>query len=219
MSRFWRIGLLLMALPAFAAAQEFSLQRDFLTDHEVEQIRAAQDPNDRVPLYLHFAKLRIELISQILADEKPGRSVGLHRNLEEYGQIVETIDIIIDDALADELDVSEIMQTIVDEEQAFLTRLRAIEDKPAADHHRYEFVLEDSIEITVDSIELAQEDLGVRASDVRAGDQRERKKRDASMTPERLGQVTAVKKREADKEAKEEAKRPSLLRPGEKVRP
>ena len=192
-------------------SQEFVTQRDFLTDHEVDVIREAQEPNLRITHYLHFATLRLELVRQQLGSEKPGRSALIHRNLDEYGRIIETIDVVIDDALASEKEVSEVMDKIVTGEEGFLSSLRHIADDPADDQFRYEFVLEDAIEITQDSIELAKQDLGERLAAVRTADQRERQNLEESMTPALREETTTIKK----EEEKKKRKRPTLLKPGE----
>ena len=56
-------------------SQEFVTQRDFLTDHEVDVIREAQEPNLRITHYLHFATLRLELVRQQLG----AKSLGVPR--------------------------------------------------------------------------------------------------------------------------------------------
>ena len=192
-------------------SQEFVTQRDFLTDHEVDVIRESQEPNLRITHYLQFARLRLELVREQLANEKPGRSATIHRNLDEYGRIIETIDVVIDDTLAGEKDVTEVMEKVVVEEEGFLASLRQIADDPADDHFRYEFVLEDAIEITQDSIELAKQDLGERLAAVRTADERERQKLEESMTPALREETTKIKK----EEGKKKRKRPTLLKPGE----
>ena len=192
-------------------SQEFVTQQDFLTDHEVDVIRESQEPNLRITHYLHFARLRLELVREQLTKEKPGRSATIHRNLDEYGRIIETIDVVIDDTLAGEGDVSEVMEKVVLEEGGFLASLRQIADDPADDHFRYEFVLEDAIEITQDSIELAKQDLGERLAAVRTTDERERQKLEESMTPALREETTKIKK----EEEKKKRKRPTLLKPGE----
>ena len=192
-------------------SQEFVTQRDFLTDHEVDVIRGSQEPNLRITHYLHFARLRLELVREQLANEKPGHSATIHRNLDEYGRIIETIDVVIDDTLAGEKDVTEVMEKVVVEEEGFLASLRQIADDPADDHFRYEFVLEDAIEITQDSIELAKQDLGERLAAVHTADERERQKLEESMTPALREETSKIKKEEGEKKRK----RPTLLKPGE----
>ena len=82
-----------------ATGSLFAQDRDFLTSNEVEQVREAQDPNDRLQLYLHFARQRMDLVEQYLAKEKSGRSIFIHNALEDYTKIIEAIDSVADDAL------------------------------------------------------------------------------------------------------------------------
>ena len=216
-NRLWRLVLIVaIALQVIVLpAQEYvGARKEFLTDHEVDQIREAQEPNMRIALYLHFAKLRIELLRQYLAKQKAGRSAQIHRNLEEYGRIIETIDVVIDDALDMKRDITPAIAKLSAEEQVFLVALQAMADNPQEDHFRYEFVLEDAIEITADSLELSGIDLGIRSAAVKAADERSGAKMDATMTPELKEEVTTIRKAEV----KKKGKRPSLLNKGEKLK-
>ena len=196
-----------------AAAQG---RRDFLTEDEADQIRLVQEPNERLVLYLKFARLRIELLKQTLAVEKPGRSRLLHDNLEDYGRIIEAIDIVIDDALARKLVVDKGIAAVADAEKEFLATLRAIAAKPASDAYLYNYALQDALESTQDSLEEAQQDIRARAQRVLEEDARDKKKID-SLT---AATEKEKEKREADRKTvetkeKKETKAPTLRRKGE----
>ena len=74
-------------------------QRDFLRADEIDLLRAAQDPNERLPLYVKFAKERLSLIQQYAAKEKAGRAALIRETLDEYTKIIDAIDTVTDDAL------------------------------------------------------------------------------------------------------------------------
>lgn len=207
--------LSVLALPL--AAQEYLGTKDFLTQHEVEVIREAQDPNERIPAYLHFATLRLELVDQLLGKEQAGRGAKIHDNLEEYGRIVEAIDMVVDDALLRDLDIAETMATLVTTEEGFLKRLESIEERSGDDLWRYEFVLEDALELTGDSIELSSADLGERKRDIIEGDEAEKAARERMMSDARRKEMEKEKSEQQQTEEKFESKRPSLLKEGETI--
>ena len=209
--RMWAVFLLLAGVATLAAQDYIGARREFLTDHEIDSIREAQEPNLRIQRYLDFAKLRLELIRLRLAEEKPGRSKIVHRTLKEYGHILEAVDTVVDDALDREFDIGPTIGPLLAQQKTFLTALQKIADDPPEDHFRYQFVLEDAIDITRDSMELAGGDLGARKAAIREADEQEVSKRDTSMVPELKKELEEIRR----EEQKKKRKRPTLLRPGE----
>jgi hypothetical protein len=190
-------------------------QRDFLTADEVDQVRLAQEPNMRLQLYLTFAAQRLALIEQAVAEEKAGRSKLIHDLLEDYTKIVEAIDTVSDDALKRKLNIGEGIKAVADQNRAMLARLEKVRESEPKDLSRYEFVLDQAIETTRDSAELAAEDLSKRSADVEVRAKKEVEQREENMRPE---EVKA--KREAETKAAEtKRKAPTLRRKGEVVKP
>ena len=193
--------------------------RDFLTADEIDQIKEAQEPNQRLKLYAGFARQRAEMIKSLLSKEKTGRSILIHDALDEYSKIIDAIDDLADDAIARGLDIKLGLAAVTSAEKEMLPVLQKAQDSHPKDMERYGFVLKQAIETTADSLEAAQEDLGNRAKDVEARQRKERKARQEAMRPtEREAAQAAEKKAAEDEEKKEEQKKaaPTLMRPGEK---
>lgn len=200
-----------------ALAQEFPSGQDFLTDYEVDVLRDKQGFEERIEAYVKFAALRLELIEQSLEVEEAGRAAKVHRSLKEYGSIIQAVDDVIDDALLRNRQMDGALGDLLGAEARFSARLATIAAESATDAWRYEFVLEDAISITRDSMELLAEDLGDRKRSVLLEEEAERRRQKESMAPERRREVERVRAREGAAAAERQRKRPTLLRPGEKV--
>ena len=188
--------------------------RDFLTPNEVDQIRVAQEPNDRIALYIHFAKTRMDLVQHYLAEDKPGRSIFIHNSLEDYSKIIEAIDSVTDDALRHNRPVDKGMIALLNAEKEFLDQLSKIADSSPRDFDRYKFVLSEAIDTTRDSRELSLEDSAKRGTELSAKDTKEKTERESVMSTKEV----ASRKKEAEKNSStaEKKKIPSLYKPGEK---
>ena len=209
MNRF--LLLCIFAATAVLLAQD----RDFLTSNEIEQVREAQDPNDRLQLYLHFARQRMDLVEQYLAKEKPGRSIFIHNALEDYTKIIDAIDSVADDALRHNHPIDTGMVAVIATEKEFLAQLNKIQASEPKDFQRYKFVLGEAIDTTSDSEELSLEDSKKRGTELNAEDAKEKTEREAMMSTDEKKE----RKKSADKEDETKKKIPSLYRPGEKPPP
>jgi hypothetical protein len=205
-----KAALILCLLAAWPAAGA----KDFLTADEVEQIREARDPNDRLRLYADFARQRVDLVSNLLKKDKAGRSIQIHDALEEYTQIIDAIDTVTDDSLKHKTDVKLGLEAVAKAEAAMLPILEQIEKSAPKDMARYQFSLKQAIETTSDSLSLTELDTGARAKDIEAKDAKERTEREGMMQPKDLEQKKAEEKKAAVEAPKK--KGPTLKRKGEK---
>jgi hypothetical protein len=193
------------------AAPQLFAERDFLTADETDQVRLTQDPNERVKLYVHLAKQRLNLAQHALSKEKDGRSILVHDALEDYSQIIDAIDTVSDDALKRKLDIKEGMAAVAAGEKELLEQLEKIEGSQPKDVARYEFALKQALETTRDSLELSQQDIGQRTAEVQAKEQKEKKELEAAMSTKELEDKKAGEK----KEAQTKRKAPTLYKKGE----
>ena len=187
--------------------------RDFLTGDEVGQVRLVQERNERLQLYMLFAKQRMDQVESLLKREKAGRSILIHDLLEEYTKIIEAADTVTDDALKRKVDVSLGVKALAEAEKGLLARLEKIRDAKPKDVARYELVLETAIETTKDSFELAQEDLAGRGQSVIDRDAREKKERDALLSVKEQDEKKVSEKKETESQSKRKA--PTLRKKGE----
>jgi hypothetical protein len=194
--------------------------RDFLTGDEASQIKEAQEPNARLELYAKFARRRLDLVKSLLSRDKQGRSIVIHDALDDYTQILDAIDAVIDDSLQRKLDVTKSMTAVSNYERDALGVLKRIRDSQPKDLDRYSFVLKTAIDATNDAIEGASADMGERAKDVQHRADEERKELEKIQTPADRAAKAEQEKKDADQQQQPQGRKPpTLLRPGEKMGP
>jgi hypothetical protein len=210
----WCLGLAAtLTLPILAQ------DRDFLSNDEAEQIKEAQEPNQRMALYAKFARRRIDLVKSVLARDKANRALIVHDALDDYAKIIDAIDDVADDALRRKLDIKPALDLIQGYERDLLPLLKKIREGQPKDLDRYDFVLKTAIDTTSDSLDLAESDVRERALDVQARAEKEKKTLDENRSPSERDAKKAEDKKAADQQqpVTEQRKAPTLLRPGEKV--
>jgi hypothetical protein len=186
-------------------------RKEYLDQDEIRQLREAQEPNDRIELYLHFAAQRVDEVNSLLAKEKAGRSALVHDLLEQYTQIIDAIDTVGDDALHRKLSIDKGMIVAYNKEKEMLRQLKKIEAANPKDLDRYSFALKEAMDATSDGVETADKGAATRAREIEAKDAEAKAEHDAALTPTEL----AAKKDADQKAADQQKKKPSLLRPGE----
>ena len=216
--------LIYFALPlcaAFAAVMPAFAERDFLTADEIEKVREAQLPNDRLKLYALLARQRLDQLDRLLSRDKKGRSLTARELLEDYSNIIDAIDTVSDDALKRGADIVEGTAAVTGSEKNFLTLLQKIRDRAPADMDLYEVALKEAIASTSDSMDLAKEDTGARAAQLSAEDKKARDDAEQALAAEdSKGKPVAEAKNTADAKpdgGKPKRKPPTLLKPGEKA--
>ena len=138
-----------------AAVCAATAQKEFLTADEVDKVREIQEPNQRLQLYVLFARQRMDQLKQAIAKEKKGRSLQVRELLEQYAQIIDAIDMVSDDALKRKVNIDLGAVAVSRAEKDFLAVLNKIEENKPHDFELYDVAFKDALENTKDSIDQA----------------------------------------------------------------
>lgn len=144
-----------LVLSVLAGAQ----RREFLTDGEIEAVREAQDPNERLKLYTQYAQQRLEMVEKTLAGSEADRAQQIHAALSEYNRILEAIDANVDQALTRRDLMRKGLEYALKNEPDFLKLLQSFQTRNPKDLDEYRFALSQAIENTKDSIDGLREAL------------------------------------------------------------
>src|SRR5271170_2149389 len=145
------LGLFLM-MAAVAPAQR---HRDPFTQAEIEQIRdASWEPQQRLSLYVKFARSRLVALEQMRSDPKTkDRPRQTHDKLDDFLLIYDELNDNIDTYVDRKNDIRKPLKVIIDADTEFQAKLRALRDAAnvsAEESRQYEFTLTTALD-TVDS--------------------------------------------------------------------
>jgi hypothetical protein len=132
-------AVIVALLVASAAAQR---RRDPLTEPEIEQLRdTAVEPNQRLKLYIKFARERLVALEQMRSNSKvTNRGQETHDRLRDDNV----------DTYADRKDdIRKALKEVIEADTEFQAKLRALKDSAAANQSEvshYQFVLSDAID-------------------------------------------------------------------------
>jgi hypothetical protein len=146
--------LLLLAAVAAPAQRH----RDPFTQLEIDEIRdASWEPQERLSLYVKFARARLVGLEQMRSDPKAKeRTQQTHDKLEDFLLIYDELNGNIDTYLGRKDDIRKPLKVIIDADTEFQAKLRALKDAadvPPEEAKRYEFVLTTALETVDTSVE------------------------------------------------------------------
>src|SRR5579863_2974343 len=132
-------GLLLL-LPALAQTR-----RDPLNPLEQDQLRdAAQEPADRLKLYIQFSRARLSSLEQMRADPKvTDRGQQTRDRLQDFLDVYDELNDNIDTFVERKADLRKPLKAIIDADTEFQAKLRALKNSADAskDEAKYDFLL------------------------------------------------------------------------------
>ena len=137
-------GLLL--LPFASAAP----RHDPLTSAEIDQLRdTAQEPEQRLKLYIKFARARLTSLEQVRSDPKvTDRGQETHDRLQDFLDLYDELNDNIDTYADRKEDLRKALKPIIEADTEFQAKLRALKNSGTVSH--YEFLLTNTID-TIDN--------------------------------------------------------------------
>jgi hypothetical protein len=145
----------LVVVIAVAVGSPAQKRPDPLTQAEIDQVRdASWEPQQRLGLYVKFARARLVALEQMRSDPKSkDRGPQTHDLLDDFLRIYDELNDNIDTYVDRKDDIRKPMKIVIEADTEFQAKLRALKD--AADVSpeeikKFEFVLSNALD-TVDS--------------------------------------------------------------------
>jgi hypothetical protein len=151
------VGFLVLSLIPAVPAQS---RPEALTQLEISQLReSAQDPLERLKLYVKFARARLASLEQ--AHAVPKLADRIHDRLQEFLSVYDELNDNVDTFADRKADMRKPLKHVIEADTEFQAKLRAFKDSGTtkeAEEGQYEFLLTNAIE-TVDNSAKDHRDL------------------------------------------------------------
>jgi Sec-independent protein translocase protein TatA len=184
---------------SFLAAARGANQPDYLSDEEVDQLREAQDPSERISAYLTFAQLRLTRFDDYRnRPPNPDYDIPgyLNTQLDQYIRITDALKDWIEDHFDRHDDMRAGLKKFLDEGPHQLDQLRHAEESSDPYAANYRKTLGDAIDDFTDALDGATKALSEQAKVF--GELKREEKADAQTIKDR--------EKEEKKSAKDEEK-------------
>jgi hypothetical protein len=145
------LGLLFLVLFLMAGTAVSQRHRDPFTHAEIEQIRdASWEPQQRLSLYVKFARARLVGLEQMRSDPKTkNRARETHDRLDDFLLIYDELNDNIDTYIDRKNDIRKPLKVIIEADTEFQAKLRALKEAAevsAEEANQYEFVLTNALD-------------------------------------------------------------------------
>lgn len=153
-------------LPLLACSLLFSAlgqyRREPLNDKEIDQLRdAAQVPEERIKLYIVFARERLVALEQMRADPKvTDRGQQTHDKLQNFLDVYDELNGNIDTFVERKADLRHPLKALIEADTEFQAKLRALRtsaDASPQEAQKYEFLLGSALDTIDDSLQDHQQ--------------------------------------------------------------
>ena len=146
-----RATFVLLSLAAVVCPAWAQRRRDPLTPPEIDQLRdTAWEPEQRLKLYVKFARERLAAVQQARSDPKvTDRAQTTHDKLQDFLDVYDELNDNIDTYEERKSDLRKALKTVIEADTEFQSKLRALKDSVTAakeDTKDYEFLLSNAVE-------------------------------------------------------------------------
>ncbi len=153
-SRSGKFACIIVSLSLLSSARA-QHRRDPLNPLEQDQLRdAAQDPTERLKLYIQFSRTRLTSLEQVRSDPKiTDRAQQTRDRLQDFLDVYDELNDNLDTFVERKADLRKPLKTLIEADNEFQARLRAL--KSSADSNKdearqYDFLLTSVLE-TIDT--------------------------------------------------------------------